>query len=151
MLTTLTPSLAFHLVLPTGTQVVTLFKFKLKLTWGAWVAQLSIWLLVLAWNMISELWNRAQLLALCSVWSRLAVFLFLSPSLLCMLSLKYVNLKQKIPGAPGWCSQLGVWLLVSAQMVISGLWGQAPCRALHSLRNLLKSLLLSLPLHPYSL
>jgi len=35
-------------------------------------------------------------------------------------------------GVPGWLSRLSVWLLTSAQVVVSGSWDQAPCRALCS-------------------
>ena len=45
---------------------------------------------------------------------------------------------------PGWLSQLSVWLLVSAQVIISGLWDWAPHQALWWGRSLLEILSLSL-------
>ena len=37
---------------------------------------------------------------------------------------------EPLVGAPGWLSQLGVLLLISARVMISGLWDRAPCWAL---------------------
>ena len=41
-------------------------------------------------------------------------------------------------GAPGWLSGLSVQLLISAQVMIPGLWDWAPCWALHWAWSLLK-------------
>ena len=45
---------------------------------------------------------------------------------------------------PGWLSLLDLWLLISAQVIIQGLWDWAPCQDLHWAWSLLK--ILSLPL-----
>ena len=52
-------------------------------------------------------------------------------------------IKQK-RGAAGWLSALNIQFLVSAQVMISGSWSQAPCWAAHSMQRLLGILSLSL-------
>ena len=42
-------------------------------------------------------------------------------------------------GLPGWLSQLSIQLLISAQVLISGLWIQAPHWAPHLAWSLLKN------------
>ena len=55
---------------------------------------------------------------------------------------------KKLPmGAPGWLSWLSVWLLISAQVMISGSWDRAPHRALPWAWTLLG--ILSLPPSPF--
>ena len=41
-------------------------------------------------------------------------------------------------GAPGWLSQLSIWLLNSAQLFISRQWVATPCWAPHRVQSLLK-------------
>lgn len=56
-------------------------------------------------------------------------------------------------GLPGWCRHLRDLLLACDQVVISGLWDQAPCWALHWARNLLEdslSLAFCPAPHPHS-
>ena len=43
-------------------------------------------------------------------------------------------------GAPGWCSKLSIWLLISAQLMISGSWDWALHWALSWAQSLLKIL-----------
>ena len=50
---------------------------------------------------------------------------------------------KSIREAPGWLSQLGVWLLILLQVMISGSWDRAPCWTLCSVGSLLE--ILSLP------
>ena len=52
-------------------------------------------------------------------------------------------------GAPGWLSHLSTWFLISAQVMISGLWDQAPLWAL-CWDGVCLSFILNLSLyHPY--
>ena len=54
-----------------------------------------------------------------------------------------------VSGAPGWLSRLSVWLVISAQVMVSGLWDQPLSQALHWEWNLLK--ILSVSLCPFPL
>jgi len=54
-----------------------------------------------------------------------------------------IVLNTTMPGAPGWLSQLSAQLLISAPVLISGLWVQAPCWAPHSVWTLIKKILFS--------
>ena len=53
-------------------------------------------------------------------------------------------------GVPGWLSQLSIRLLISAQVMIPGLWDQSLCWALCCVWSLLRifPMPLSLPLRP---
>ena len=54
-------------------------------------------------------------------------------------------------GAPGWLSWFSVQLLISAQVMISGAWDQAPCQAPHWAQGSFRfCLLLSFWLSPHS-
>ena len=59
-------------------------------------------------------------------------------------------LKEGPKEAPGWYGWLSVWLLISAQFIISGLWDQTLQHAPLSAWSLLKILPPSLPLLPRS-
>ena len=50
-------------------------------------------------------------------------------------------------GVPGCLSQLSLHLLISAQVMISGMWDWAPCQALCWVQSLLKVVSLPLPIH----
>lgn len=54
------------------------------------------------------------------------------------------TLKIAKEGAPGWHSELSVWILVLVPVVISGSWNGVLCQASHSAGNLLEILSLSL-------
>ena len=56
---------------------------------------------------------------------------------------------QILSGESGWLSQLSIWPLILAQVMISGLWNQTMCRALCSAQSLLGILTLPLPLFPH--
>ena len=58
-------------------------------------------------------------------------FFFNKDSLL-LEHINYSYLKECAVGAPGWHSWLGIWLLVSAQVLISGFQVQDPHWALHT-------------------
>ena len=112
-----------------------------------WLSRLSVPLLLRSWS--CGLWVCAPHWALCwqhRAWSLLR-FLCLPLSLLLpsmgsmslSLSLsyknKFKNIKKKkkelsVTGVPMWLSWLSVWLLISAQVMISQLWDQAPHWAL---------------------
>ena len=66
-----------------------------------------------------------------------------------------MNIKKVFLGAPGWLSQLGVWVLVSALGMISGSWDEAshwaPCSAGNLLELLLLPLFLPLLVHSHGL
>ena len=63
--------------------------------------------------------------------------------------------KLQFYGEPGWLSQLSIWLLISPQVMIPGLWDQAPrqalCRQHRTCLGFSLSLSLSLSLSPLPL
>ena len=61
---------------------------------------------------------------------------------------KFQHCLKKRKGAPGWLSQLSIWLLILTQVIISGLWDQPPCWAPTWVGSLLE--ILSHPLPPTS-
>ena len=68
------------------------------------------------------------------------------------MCLNIIYLRNGIHGAPGWLSLLGVWLLILAQVMISGSWDWALCWAPGSAGSLLEipSLCLPPPVLPFS-
>ena len=54
--------------------------------------------------------------------------------LFCGKAFKFFH--KELFGAPAWLSQLGIWLLVSAQVMISCSWGQAPHQPLCFMQRL---------------
>jgi len=69
-------------------------------------------------------------------------------SLCCHVLLDWEAIKNAFWGTPGWLSQLRVQLLISAQVTISGSWGQAPIGLSAKWGVCLRILSLSLSLCP---
>ena len=82
--------------------------------------------------------------SLCEKMSVFLPFPFSLPSSLHSFLLSFV--KEICAGAPGWLSQVSIWLLISVPVMIPGSWDWAPCRASYWVWSLLKILSFPLPL-----